>query len=178
MISYEYFMVHVFTGIMMQFWHIKFIVSNIDVVNHLVSVTFESANRVVCLFVGLQDSQTTRSLSCVIVYGLCQQQLLDSRQEIHGTSTSFSTVVIDLPASIQSGVHCYTVNASNGTFTVLVEGITGQYSIIINPLRMRSRVTVVCLSVCMYVCLSVNALTACMLISAIQTWYYQNRHDT
>ena len=38
---------------------------------------------------------------------------------------------------------------------------------------MRSKVTVVCQSVCM----SVNALTARMLISAIQTGYYQNRHD-
>ena len=27
------------------------------------------------------------------------------------------------------------------------------------------------------VCLSVITLTALMLISAIQTWYYQNRHD-
>ena len=51
-------------------------------------------------------------------------------------------------------------------------------SVFINPLRMRSRVTVVCLSVCMSVCLSVNALTARVLISAIQNWYYQDRHDT
>ena len=35
----------------------------------------------------------------------------------------------------------------------------------------------VCLYVCLSVCLSVNALTARVLISAIQTWYYQNRHD-
>ena len=39
-----------------------------------------------------------------------------------------------------------------------------------NPLRMRKRVTVVCLSV--------NALTARVLISAIQMWYGQNQHDT
>ena len=30
----------------------------------------------------------------------------------------------------------------------------------------------------MSVCLSVNALTARVLLSAIQTWYYHNRHDT
>ena len=41
---------------------------------------------------------------------------------------------------------------------------------IFNPLRMRRRVTVVCMSV--------NAQTARVLISAVQTWYYQNRHDT
>ena len=64
-----------------------------------------------------------KSLTCDIIYGLCQQ--LDSRQKIPGTPISFNTVVIDLPTSIQSGVHCYTVNASNGTFTVLVDGITG-----------------------------------------------------
>ena len=53
-----------------------------------------------------------------------------------------------------------------------------EYFIIFNPMRMRSRVTVVSLSVCMSVCVSVNALTARVLISATQTWYYQNRHDT
>ena len=47
-------------------------------------------------------------------------------------------------------------------------------TIVINPLRMRSRVTVVCQSVCM----SVYAQIDRVLISAIQMWYYQNRHDT
>ena len=47
---------------------------------------------------------------------------------------------------------------------------------IIYPLRMFKRVTVVCLSVC--VCLSVNALTARVLISALQPWYKRNRRGT
>ena len=47
--------------------------------------------------------------------------------------------------------------------------------IVFNPLRMRKRVTVVCPYVCMSVSLSVNALTARALISAILTWYYQKR---
>ena len=36
------------------------------------------------------------------------------------------------------------------------------------------------LPVCMYVrtCMSVNALIARVMISAIQTWHYHNRHDT
>ena len=52
---------------------------------------------------------------------------------MQGGPTSFNTVVIDLQTSIQSGVNCYTytVNASNGTFKVLVEGSTGQYSLIL-----------------------------------------------
>ena len=44
--------------------------------------------------------------------------------------------------------------------------ITGNY--IINPLRMRSRVTVVCLSVCA----SVTALAAPALRYRAQAWYY------
>ena len=41
------------------------------------------------------------------------------------------------------------------------------YALIFNPLRMRSRVTVVCLSVCV----SVTVLTARVLILAVQAWY-------
>ena len=44
----------------------------------------------------------------------------------------------------------------------------------INPLRMRRRVTVVVLCVC----LSVTTLVARQLISAVQAWYQQNQHDT
>ena len=49
---------------------------------------------------------------------------------------------------------------------------------LINPLRMRRRVTVVCLSVCVcvcmcvcvYVCMSFTALTARVLNFAVQAW--------
>ena len=47
---------------------------------------------------------------------------------------------------------------------------------VINPLRMRKRVTVVVLSVCVYVCVSVTALTARVMIFAIQPRFYRNRH--
>ena len=50
--------------------------------------------------------------------------------------------------------------------------------LIINPLRMRRRVTVVVLCVCLSVCLSVTTLVARELISAVQAWYQQNQHDT
>ena len=43
--------------------------------------------------------------------------------------------------------------------------------LVINPLRMRSRVTVVCLCVCLSVCMSVTVLTARVLILAVQAWY-------
>ena len=49
---------------------------------------------------------------------------------------------------------------------------------LINPLRMRSRVTVVVLCVCVSVCLSVTTLVARGLNSAVQAWYQQNQHDT
>ena len=45
---------------------------------------------------------------------------------------------------------------------------------VFNPLRMRRRVTVVCLSVCA----SVTAQTARVLASAAQAWYQRNQLDT
>ena len=45
---------------------------------------------------------------------------------------------------------------------------------LINPLRMRRRVAVVVLCVC----LSVTNLVARQLISAVQAWYQQNQHET
>ena len=52
--------------------------------------------------------------------------------------------------------------------------VYGQTVKVIKPLRMCKIVTVVYLSVCV----SVNALTARVMIPAIQTWHYQNRHGT
>ena len=49
---------------------------------------------------------------------------------------------------------------------------------IINPLRMRSRVTVVVLCVCLSVCLSVTTLVARELISTVQACCQPNQHDT
>ena len=49
---------------------------------------------------------------------------------------------------------------------------------VINPLRMRSRVTVVVLCVCLSVCLSVTTLVARELISTVQACYQRNQHDT
>ena len=65
------------------------------------------------------------------------------------------------------GVHCLRIHQIVPRF--LVHHI---FLYIINPLHMRKRVTVVCLSVC----ISVNVQTARVLNSAVQTWYYQNRH--
>ena len=45
---------------------------------------------------------------------------------------------------------------------------------VINPLRMRSRVTVVVLCVCV----SVTTLVARGLIFAAHAWYQRNQHDT
>ena len=42
------------------------------------------------------------------------------------------------------------------------------FYIFINPLRMRRRVTVVCLSVCMCVCMSFSTLTARVLNSVVR----------
>ena len=51
---------------------------------------------------------------------------------------------------------------------------TSRLEVLINPLRMRSRVTVVVLCVC----LSVTTLVARELISTVQACYQRNQHDT
>ena len=82
-------------------------------------MTLETANKIVCTFLSEQESQST--LSCDVAYGPCQQQPTMIAQ---GTVSLPNTVNIDLISAIsQTSDYCYAVNASNGTFTVLIEGL-------------------------------------------------------
>ena len=61
-------------------------------------------------------------MSCDVAYGpcICEQPPTMTAQ---GTLSSPNTVRIDLPNIPQTSEYCYVVNASNGTFSVLIKGL-------------------------------------------------------
>ena len=66
-----------------------------------------------------QEGQST--VTCDVVYWPCQRQQQPTTMIAQGTP---STVNIDLPEipKIHASDYCYAVTASNGTFTVVIEG--------------------------------------------------------
>lgn len=85
--------------------------------NQFVKVEFDSAASIfTCTFSQLDNFE---NLSCDIRYGRCGQELSDS---VSSTTTSTNVVTLDVRVS---GATCYLVTASNGSYTVLVEGIIG-----------------------------------------------------
>ena len=80
------------------------------------------STRIFCIFLNSEpENQLGQSeKSCMVVYRLCEQQNMTSQVSI-GNSVNISTVVIDLPVNFQSNAYCYVINASNGSFSVLVE---------------------------------------------------------
>ena len=57
-------------------------------------------------------------MSCDVAYGPCQQEPTEIAR---GTLTATSNIV-NIAIDPQTSEYCYVVNASNGTFTVLIEG--------------------------------------------------------
>ena len=57
-------------------------------------------------------------MSCDVAYGPCQQEPTEIARGTITTTTNIVNIVIDP----QTSEYCYVVNASNGTFTVLIEG--------------------------------------------------------
>ena len=104
--------------------HLDYIILHAGSTNTYVSVNFKTDNRIDCVFLTVQENQLKPSLTCDIVYGPCQQT---SDVKVMGTATSSNTVTIDLPLNLNSTptIYCYTINASNGTFTTLVKGKAG-----------------------------------------------------
>ena len=93
--------------------------SHADTINKYVEVQFESASHVVCTFVNDMSSEFEKS--CSIRYGKCQERLLMTAE---GATSPHSPNIVDLElvaSELQS--FCYTINASNTTFTVIMEGI-------------------------------------------------------
>ena len=70
------------------------------------------------------DSLNTYSrMLCSIKYGPCQQPFTMTAQGSVVTGSP-STVKIDLDSDLNT--YCYSINASNGTFTLLMEGNSGK----------------------------------------------------
>ena len=88
-----------------------------DVTNKFVDILFSQANEYIltCSFLASQDA-TYRA--CSIMYGPQQQQLI-----WNATNSSTSpNVTLSLDDAKGQTVIYYSVNASNSTFTVIVEG--------------------------------------------------------
>ena len=101
----------------------------IGTINQYIDIKFEQSvdlgvelTRVVCFFPNEQNSQIEKS--CEIVYRLCQQKNMTF--QMVGIRSSSNTVIIDLPIHLQSDGYCYVINASNGSFTVLVKDMSGE----------------------------------------------------
>ena len=91
-----------------------------DTTNQYVDVIFTSAKSISCEFA---DHMSTHSRkSCSIRYGLCQQPFTMNAQG-SVVSDSSSTIKINLDTNLNT--YCYSINASNGTFTLLMEGDFG-----------------------------------------------------
>ena len=80
-------------------------------------MNFASPKSVICTFVGHHQGLK----SCSIKYGQCQQPLT---VEVHNNSVEANSdsVQIFLETELKNG-DCYSVNASNDTFTVLQQGL-------------------------------------------------------
>ena len=80
---------------------------------------FQSTNRILCTFLAQQSGQNT--MSCDVAYGPCQQE------------PTVIANIVNIAIDPQKSEYCYVINASNGTFTVLIEGqittSTGEYDI-------------------------------------------------
>ena len=122
---------------------------------------------------------------CVEVYNITcgRRKLLISDCDV--TETSYTSDVIAPVGYIYEYIVSPKSNvegAINGTPSQPVRGIEyNSYNdtAIINPLRMRSRVTVVCLSVCLSVCLCVCYRSNCSSVDpCCPSVVIQNRHDT
>ena len=78
------------------------------------NVSFETINKIICTQWHLSQQKNRSTVMCNAVYWSCQQTITHDMY-----TSSSSTVNIDLP---ERGYYCYAINASNGTFTILVEG--------------------------------------------------------
>ena len=97
-----------------------FLYTFIGSTNQYVEVTFISAKNVSCEF--LDRLSTHSRKSCSIRYGPCQQPFTMTAQG-SVISGSPSTIKIDLDTDLNT--YCYSVNASNGTLSLLLEGTFG-----------------------------------------------------
>lgn len=84
--------------------------------NEFVKVEYNpTASVITCIF---QHQWNTTKL-CSVVYGPCHQNLV--HYQASNTSNS-DTVLLNIKPDLLDQMFCYIVTASNGTFTIMVEG--------------------------------------------------------
>lgn len=102
------------------------IIPHAGAINQYIDVKFEQleadSTRVVCTF--LNEPESPSEKSCMIVYRPCEQQNMTF--QVAGIRNSSNTIVIDLPVNLELSNYCYMVRSSNGSFTVQVEGQSGE----------------------------------------------------
>jgi hypothetical protein len=86
--------------------------------NKYVNIMFQSTNNILCTFLDEQGDHDQTAMSCDVAYGPCQQE----PTEIARGAVTTTSNVVNIEINPQTSEYCYVVNASNGTFIVLVEG--------------------------------------------------------
>ena len=92
----------------------------LDATNHYVTVNTESDERnILCKF--LTDQQDVlKERRCTVFYGKCIQSLT---HKVEGSIRNGSQISIQLHnTDLDAQTYCYAVIASNGTFSVFIEG--------------------------------------------------------
>ena len=77
-------------------------------------------NKIVCTYLSQQEGQS--AVTCDVVYWPCPHQQQPMVMIAQGTTSSPNIVNIDLPETLLISDYCYSVNASNGTITIIIEG--------------------------------------------------------
>ena len=71
---------------------------------------------ITCIFENRQD---TTEKSCIVEYGPCEEPV---NQIAQANSTLADPYLVKIQLDSELSSYCYTVNASNSTFTVFIEG--------------------------------------------------------
>ena len=77
-------------------------------------------NKIVCTYPSQREDQS--AVTCDIVYWPCPCQQQPAEMIAQGTISSSNIVNIDLPETLPISDYCYSVNASNGMVTIIIEG--------------------------------------------------------
>ena len=77
------------------------------------------STRILCIFP--TETNVRSELSCKIEYKQCQDQNLS--QVVGKIGNSSNTVIINLSVNLKLKTYCYTITASNGSYTILIEDI-------------------------------------------------------
>ena len=92
----------------------------VDCTNQFVEIQYSSATSTIsCIFLSELDGSEK---SCSIRYGECNQELTEMAA---GNTTTSSVIMLNLTLT-SSDSQCYVATASNGTYTVMVDGSIGK----------------------------------------------------